>query len=1661
MAEAGNDQALATTFAFGTVAIAAVAAASLHLRGGASSLFRDALRLVLVGYLTTSFLWALIGFIATFVQMSAVPGCQAAVAFAAIFDQLARILLEEFLFWAMKCEIQASVRVLLPQGIFLLRFILGGIFVGFQRPQYKPVCVGTTIVTPIAVVLLVTEAAIVVMLLIRASSVGIFRDMQEKTPAWPRSRSLLFITLALGLWIALSIPMILGMESFDLVVRTVLPAIGSLVAIVLVAVFRNTLKSSLINTSQRPQMTEGPASDLPPANGGSVTRNLPNRDASPSYTSNPFTAPPRDAPSSSDSERPFASRDGTTGLPIISRPSPGQADAGVGGVPVTGQLFPPIKAQAAPAAAKSFNERPTKKAVLKGGKVTISYPVPNDDEPEPLGRVPTVDLATAAKDQKERRDNTFPQPSSSDLVGSPKALSPREIRNQPQNLKRKEVGMSIDSMVDDARQSPQQTEEPLAKAETSSAQISPAADNVRRRSPIRQAPQVPVPSFPADIRPSRQRPASPPREEQPEIAKTPVQLRQMNGIPNNPRARIQKPAPKDQVAPQETVELSKGPKKEDSSAMRGVQDSSPAAPKDERGLKQISPSVSDMSAAALPPLPAQGADLTKPSRPKEASATTHTPEAPARDPRPHHSTGKFLSKFSLDTTFSAFDEQQNGVFEPSQAASQSHRSPQGGERNKKRLSSPVIPADDRQGSLASQNWDANEGSRRVHFPEPVTKPQAVQVASSTATPESRMWLEPNDRRHMVESALLTDDDDEGKETMTVMLDVPVEQAKPHKQDLAGSVPDRGSWHRRVGDKCPTFSDRKRMTRTRLVPRPPPLPLDKPTKTRKAATAELPPLETPKQALEKIQEQLNRLGELVEPPATEEGQQQPEPEQPQENLRRGTSLLADLEMEMGMQEDHWQEMRRDYSRVSMSTLASSPNTEPPSAKLERMLSAAAGADSAGLEAPIGLDVSTLNLGNLSKPFSSPSDLEKWALGGDKNLGSIQAPQIDSARPPVSTSLTSSPGIRHVTSSDFSERSTDAAIQSLELTPSPSRGDLQRPVTRKASELLGIESPMLHSTSSTPKETHPAERPRTMRPPRRSKRMSSLPDILEDPVPMVGKRGTLGLFQFPWGEKSDSASVPLSSQMQAAMNMSMGMGMPVNMAPDYPSSFFDDYDDDEAAGDEYGVSSEDDEYGEDDDEDEDDDDDSFDEATLWEIANLLKSDKVPSRGSLFPEQERGGRQEPSSGPSRHHASVSAIESRDSEPPVGSSRVPSNGRSSSRNQSMQTHLWGGKSSHASTMRSIGLPQPDKTWETYLTCPAGTVRAPIRVLRPATLTSNTLWPADSGEPMSTPTQPAMGLWQSTVIMSSSRVAGPVDAVDLKQQETVTEILPFFLDATLRWSQPKFPEPASDDLAQPDQAMGELHHAPENAPVHVTPQEASQALVESELLQAPGPSYAVGAGGGAVTETGSGETVALWVPPVAAKAEESRGLFQMRHVCDKKGEMSTEPAALEMRPNPRTRPQTLEKLESTGLWSLPPKHSFAHDWISLSSMRPRTPEAMSSAWSSRSPFTDASSTHSSITRLSTASGSLFTGYLEETASCSSSQSPASQAEWAAALAEALAASSSGSVVSVSAPSEEVAAASESVSPGGGFDTSTMHPVFLTSDFDTSVGDIHPAALGY
>ncbi|KAG6078980.1 hypothetical protein E4U16_001331 [Claviceps sp. LM84 group G4] len=237
MDDSVRNQALVTSFAFGLVVCAASGTVLFHLRGGASSLVRGGLRLVLAAFLLFVTLWAVNGFVGAFISQDDTAACQITVAFASAFDQIARVTLEEYLFWAMRRDLRATSGLWFTQTIIFLRFVLGGIFVGVHRPHFAPICVATSLVWQIGVAVAVADAAVVFILLTRASSVGLFRDSKAGGAIGLRARGLTFTTVALGLWIPLSVPMALGVNTISIAVRSALPSVGALLIIACIVFF--------------------------------------------------------------------------------------------------------------------------------------------------------------------------------------------------------------------------------------------------------------------------------------------------------------------------------------------------------------------------------------------------------------------------------------------------------------------------------------------------------------------------------------------------------------------------------------------------------------------------------------------------------------------------------------------------------------------------------------------------------------------------------------------------------------------------------------------------------------------------------------------------------------------------------------------------------------------------------------------------------------------------------------------------------------------------------------------------------------------------------------------------------------------------------------------------------------------------------------------------------------------------------------------------------------------------------------------------------------------------------------------------------------------------------------------------------------------------------
>lgn len=124
-----------------------------------------------------------------------------------MFDQLARVGIEQFLLWSVGHGTKLTAERLILQGILLVRMVGGGVLVGFTRPQFAPVCVAQTSVTPLAVVVLALDALITGVLMIRAMSLGMFREMREKSSSTrqEQSKALIFSIIGFGVWTGVSL----------------------------------------------------------------------------------------------------------------------------------------------------------------------------------------------------------------------------------------------------------------------------------------------------------------------------------------------------------------------------------------------------------------------------------------------------------------------------------------------------------------------------------------------------------------------------------------------------------------------------------------------------------------------------------------------------------------------------------------------------------------------------------------------------------------------------------------------------------------------------------------------------------------------------------------------------------------------------------------------------------------------------------------------------------------------------------------------------------------------------------------------------------------------------------------------------------------------------------------------------------------------------------------------------------------------------------------------------------------------------------------------------------------------------------------------------------------------------------------------------------------
>lgn len=1515
---------LSIQFYSGIVANAAPNSIILFLKGHGRSVFQDGPRLLLVIFLCAASLWAFMHFIVMTTQTSST--CQVTLSFASAFDQLARVSFEQFLLWASFHGPKLTLTTFLPQGIIILRFILGGVFVGLQRPQLQPVCLSYTLLLPLGITVLVVDTTLLLLFLIKLNWSRSSEGSLTKDQGITRDKKLILSTSAFGVWTALSSPMILGIRSFHFTLRTVLPAVGLLVLIGVVMLCRNYL---VLEIDQGPIFTPDGSPPRTHRTAAFVTAND-------SGTREAIPPAHFGVPSSQDfdgkrgtvtvisAHKPNSSLDKQ--LPTISQPLPGRSSVGIGGLPVAGQLFPPMRSEnqwnsgrGQDAGPSNYRSAPGSTRHEESG-LLISNPILDENsDKNPLNKIATVDLETAARRDKEQRRARHPQPLKSHSVlfdrTSQLPLSAPEdrIRQSHINVEARAGDTSGTADVPSLKLEP--IKESSSVASSTSAQPSPGIEEMRRRSPRHPVqssfepmlfppppplktprtvstsmtlPQkrgqikpdtwdllaVPEPLTTGDSpvltspsSPSRGRPATspvarsigvmtlssrpnsaglhsrsqsvssrksrsrdviftdprtpPPIPEKCSIIRTEAQAEIENEVPRShppsyrtvpsiitleksamnkplpaqptrpttagtlspmrndrlslfPSTSTTKPAnrPSNKVA---TKTLTSPPRANTASKPRPQDDHSKVQEQTIMLLKEIeyskpidvndiveqylgkkppsSPStvildsvlnrprpiprtpetgrmfqffrntpqardhrrslscssvrvdksflhdasvlqadlpmvppiqkleqtqsmtVEEKMTMLLPRAQSNGSNSSRTTRPRSTSLPGIVSPAydmgklvqlrkqevddDRRSNRSSATTVRTLSLFTLSeqpiTSYHASElpanANQYSIEESTQTFTYAEDS-QRSLRDVKRQSSPVLPASDLETpSTMTDSPRSFEGTMTIRgsiasVARTIVPAVAGDEAHSPASDGEVVQLNASNGYPRV----IEESSEESCESGSI-ASLEFDQSPRSVQIEAADI-----WHRRVGEECPTFSDRKGVPKPRKAPPPMPLPLGQPGKGRIIVAAEPSPLESPSHALELINAQLKKLEESDRRSVVTEQQR--------------VTLLANLEMEMGMQESQWQLLRRNTIRDSLSTVTPSPCKDngidslglPSIPRLERnslrsmlaenrssrhllessrnieSLNRRSGLSNAGSRMSfLTVAHSSSQLGSPTPPDTDESDSEGHVdipLSLDQRIASKQVvPSLWKASVSSPVVIMSCPKLWSPTLQRASDPLFDLYISpDTPQTHSSSARKSEPPVietsqlwrpspfgsTRKSTAGLWT-SPSAHARESQQKGK---PRPLSRKPSRKSKRITALPDIPESPLPLPDKRGGLGIFQFPWGETSDMATIAAPTFPGSAMPGTITSGH--SLAGSFfggfqqdqhhglgvrADSYFEDMDEEENAGDNFSDF-------------DDEDDDDFDESTLWEIASLLQSSQVPSRESLLPGEWMSG-------------------------------------------------------------------------------------------------------------------------------------------------------------------------------------------------------------------------------------------------------------------------------------------------------------------------------------------------------------------------------------------------------------------------------------------------------
>ncbi|KAI0392285.1 hypothetical protein F5Y17DRAFT_460035 [Xylariaceae sp. FL0594] len=1137
MAVAGALQALIAAFFSGILFNAASAALVINIRELGSLFYREGLRLALILFLVSSLCWAFVEFLATLIDPSATPTCQAAVVFSCLFDQFGRAFIEQYLVWAVQKGEAKTADSVLPQILVFGRFFFGIGYAALTRVQFKPTCVPLASIRGISISVIALDGVIIGLLAVRAFSNGAKGDGDVPRAANARTKAARLVGVGVAGWWATSITSLLALDSIDLFYRTAFPVIGLTILIGLVTVLSQTLVAS----RKPPRRPDSPvlqgARDL----SSSDSTGYPPSRYEDLKGINPMTISA--SASKRETNRGLKRNDDGT-LPVISRPT-----SATGSIADTDHIreqdlpaVPPLPLLA------ERNWKAMARSKAKAGIPAISNPILLEDEisQNPLKNIATVELAEAARSERMRREKGGQR--NSQLVAkrpAPRAPSPppdvATLLMRPEVAEELQRSESVNSKETSSGLSVR------VNASTTGTQLLPGPEAITHRSPRQLEPPSSVTSL-KTIRPGG-------------FIRIPIR---------RPQESEWGPST---VSPQaEHVEtyLQRHPVK----ALTEARDQQRQTVMFVNKIVYDNPNtVGDIirEVSKMPQAPDSGDSVLNRPRPISRKRDKDRQVFPAEISH-HHTRSRSGGTTTGKSILQLVPSSPTGL--PALP-----RAPQMCDAVKWSDGRDMIVATssgpgstrDVRGSGASRSTTVRTSSI-LGVAAAVESPECVRKTSNTVEELGDSWLR-------------STGSDAGDDSVTGSVATYVRRKSssilPNDESICAgdarlSIGTRKSqylsnqFHHRVGEECPTFSTRGDRIRFRKTPPPTPLLLNghKAKRMKTVQPAEPSPLESPTAVYEAIQAQLRDIDRAPQATTTS-------------NAGQGLALLDNLEQELSRLERQWLTAHRRLDRDSTSSVPSQ-DSRPVSEDIRGKLALPPGTSLQG-SAIIRPDSPARND---DMPIVTPPTPTLWT-----------APALrTNQQQPLTLWL---PGTRQKTvrNRDNTQEPPEVrfrrrliAMPALTIESTRLWQKEARPMPKEQQQEVGLWQ---KNPQSTPTElqrdddllqrepqsapTEPAQeyglsnsqtlisrpvrskgwtRPATVRASHSGLFSPQLPDVVEEPQPLPGSRESLGLFRSPWGECTEHVSIFYPSGQCIAIT---GF-VTTTTTPEF-SSFFSPSDDDD--------------------------------------------------------------------------------------------------------------------------------------------------------------------------------------------------------------------------------------------------------------------------------------------------------------------------------------------------------------------------------------------------------------------------------------------------------------------------------------------------------------------